>query len=45
MVTHNLNEIRQTCNRAAWLDQGVLIADGPVEEVRHLYTGGEAPSD
>ena len=37
MVTHNLNEIRETCSRAVWLDQGVLQADGPVEEVLDGY--------
>jgi teichoic acid transport system ATP-binding protein len=37
MVTHNLNEIRQTCSRALWLDNGVLKADGAVEEVLGRY--------
>jgi len=37
MVTHNLNEIRQTCNRAVWLNQGVLIADGTVDETLAAY--------
>ena len=37
MVTHNLNEIRQTCNRAVWLDRGAIRADGEVAEVLDLY--------
>jgi teichoic acid transport system ATP-binding protein len=37
MVTHNLNEIRQTCDRAVWLDHGRLRADGEVEDVLGLY--------
>lgn len=37
MVTHNLNEIRQTCSRAIWIDDGSLIADGPVEDVLAQY--------
>ena len=37
MVTHNLNEIRTTCNRAIWLDKGVVIADGDVAEVLARY--------
>ena len=37
MVTHNLNEIRQTCTRALWLDHGDLVADGEVEEVLDQY--------
>ncbi len=28
MVTHNLNEIRETCSRALWIDQGTLVASG-----------------
>jgi teichoic acid transport system ATP-binding protein len=37
MVTHNLNEIRQTCTRCLWLDQGELVADGEVEDVLGRY--------
>jgi teichoic acid transport system ATP-binding protein len=37
MVTHNLNEIRETCSRAVWLEHGTLMADGGVEEVLSLY--------
>ena len=37
MVTHNLNEIRKTCGRAVWLDQGVLRADGDVKSVLEEY--------
>lgn len=37
MVTHNLNEIRETCSRVVWLDQGVVEADGPVDDVLKRY--------
>lgn len=37
MVTHNLNEIRETCSRAVWLDKGVLRADGDVAGVLDEY--------
>jgi teichoic acid transport system ATP-binding protein len=37
MVTHNVNEIRQTCTRCLWLDQGELVADGAVNDVLTLY--------
>lgn len=37
MVTHGLSEIRSTCNRAIWIDNGVLKADGPADEVLDLY--------
>lgn len=41
MVTHNLNEVRQSCDRAIWLDEGIVRADGEVEDVLGLY---EQPS-
>jgi len=37
MVTHNLGEIRKTCARVLWLDQGTLIADGPRDEILERY--------
>ncbi|MAT07109.1 MAG: teichoic acid ABC transporter ATP-binding protein [Acidimicrobiaceae bacterium] len=37
MVTHNLNEIKQSCTRAIWIDQGTLMADGDVESVLDEY--------
>lgn len=37
MVTHNLNEIRESCTRAIWLDQGVMMADGEVDDVLEQY--------
>lgn len=37
MVTHSLNEIRETCSRALWLDDGRIRADGDVEEVLNAY--------
>ncbi|MGA9275681.1 MAG: ATP-binding cassette domain-containing protein [Ilumatobacter sp.] len=37
MVTHNLGEIRETCSRVIWLDNGTVQSDGPTEEVLTLY--------
>lgn len=37
MVTHNLNEIRETCSRVIWLDQGRVVADGTVDETLEAY--------
>jgi teichoic acid transport system ATP-binding protein len=37
MVTHNLNEIRESCTRAVWLEKGVLVADGDVADVLGQY--------
>jgi teichoic acid transport system ATP-binding protein len=42
MVTHNLNEIRETCTRVLWLDQGRLVADGDVETVLESYESSAA---
>lgn len=38
LVTHNLNEIRETCSRAVWIEQGVLRSDGEVKDVLAEYT-------
>lgn len=40
MVTHNLNEIRSTCTRALWLDEGALRMDADVDEVIRFYESG-----
>ena len=32
LVSHNLNEIRETCNRAIWLNDGVIEGDGGVDD-------------
>lgn len=37
MVTHNMNEIRQTCQRVIWLDEGTLVADGTTDDVLSEY--------
>jgi teichoic acid transport system ATP-binding protein len=37
LVTHNLNEIRETCSRAIWIDHGELCADGEVTSVLDEY--------
>lgn len=41
MVTHNLNEIRQTCSRAIWLDRGTVVMHGPAEDVIEQYDAAE----
>lgn len=37
MVTHSLGEIRQSCTRAIWLNNGELVADGEVDDVLERY--------
>lgn len=43
LVSHSLDQIRETCSRALWLDEGRIIADGPVSVVAdayHEWSGG-----
>ena len=47
MVSHDLQSIKQMCNRAVWLEQGRVMADGPAGEVvddyvRKVMPGGGA---
>ena len=45
MVTHNLNEIRNTCNRTIWLDEGRVVMDGDTETVLQAYDDDLNASD
>ncbi|TDT17312.1 teichoic acid transport system ATP-binding protein [Ilumatobacter fluminis] len=38
MVTHNLSEIRKTCSRSIWFDQGEIRMDGETEAVLSEYS-------
>ncbi len=53
LVSHGAKIIRETCNRAIWLDGGKIILDGPVNDVVDAYEAdvstqlksrGEAPA-
>lgn len=44
LVSHNMNEVRRLCTRGIWLEQGLLRADGPIEDVLALY-GDDGDSD
>jgi len=37
LVTHNLTEIQQTCERVLWLRDGQIVMDGAVDEVLDAY--------
>lgn len=39
LVSHSMKSIRDTCDRAIWLDQGVIKMDGPMEDVVNAYEG------
>jgi len=36
-VSHSLPSVRAMCTRAIWIDKGVLVMDGPVDEVADAY--------
>lgn len=44
-VSHNMNTIRQLCNRCVVLDHGKVIFDGEVEEAIDLYLDMKAVDD
>lgn len=37
VVSHNMHSIRDLCDRALWMDQGEIVAEGPVGEVVDEY--------
>ena len=37
LVSHNLAEIRRSCSRVIWLQEGLVVADGPTEDVLAAY--------
>jgi teichoic acid transport system ATP-binding protein len=37
LVSHNMADIQDMCQRAIWIDRGRLRADGPVEQVVEMY--------
>lgn len=43
-VSHNMQAIRSLCSRALLLQEGGLVADGPVSDVLQQYASGQAAS-
>jgi teichoic acid transport system ATP-binding protein len=37
LVSHGLQVIRDTCNRVIWLEKGVVVMDGPTDDVVDAY--------
>lgn len=37
LVSHNIHDVRQLCNRVIWIENGVLKMSGDVMEVTELY--------
>jgi ABC-type polysaccharide/polyol phosphate transport system ATPase subunit len=38
VVSHNLQEIRASCQRCVWIDAGTIREDGPTDEILEHYT-------
>jgi ABC-type polysaccharide/polyol phosphate transport system ATPase subunit len=37
LVSHDLDTLRELCNRAVWMKHGSIVGDGPVDEVIDAY--------
>ena len=37
LVSHNLEEVKQSCQRVIWLEGGVVVADGQAKDVVEAY--------
>ena len=37
LVSHELEQLRELCSRGVWLDEGRIVADGPIDEVLARY--------
>jgi teichoic acid transport system ATP-binding protein len=44
LVSHSLSVVRETCNRAIWLDTGRVVMDGPTDAVLEAYERRFDPS-
>ena len=44
MVSHNLQTMRELCDRVVWLEKGHTVAEGPTEYVVGLYEKGAEES-
>jgi lipopolysaccharide transport system ATP-binding protein len=45
LVSHNLDKVQEMCDRAIWLDEGMIQAEGPVEHVLERYMTDVAAAD
>jgi ABC-type polysaccharide/polyol phosphate transport system ATPase subunit len=37
VVSHDLNIVRELCDRVVWLERGRVVADGPTNEILDRY--------
>jgi len=42
LVSHSMRSIRDTCNRVVWIEKGVLMMDGPTDEVIAAYEDAQS---
>ncbi|WP_245988611.1 ABC transporter ATP-binding protein [Flexivirga caeni] len=43
LVSHSLGVVRETCDRAIWLEEGLVVMDGETEEVLDAYESRHDP--
>ncbi len=41
LVSHNNKSVREVCERTIWLDRGLILMDGPTEEVVSAYEAAQ----
>ena len=44
LVSHNMKSLQELCTRGLWLQQGRLVADGPIDEIVERYLESTAAS-
>ena len=37
-VSHSINQVKELCQHAVWIDKGVIKASGKAEDIIPLYT-------
>jgi teichoic acid transport system ATP-binding protein len=37
LVSHSMSQIQEVCSRVLWMDRGLIVADGPADEVLAAY--------
>jgi ABC-type polysaccharide/polyol phosphate transport system ATPase subunit len=42
LASHSLSICRRFCNRGIWMQQGQILADGPIEDVLRAYSAANA---
>jgi ABC-type polysaccharide/polyol phosphate transport system ATPase subunit len=42
LASHSLETCRQFCNKAIWMDQGIIKAAGPINQILDMYSGSTA---